>query len=113
MSATDAAVKLVEESLAEKNAELDKVAGPLAAEIKELDAFLKKITRGSKTSTSGPAIAEDDLVNAVAHVSKNGPAMAKDIAKFLETDTRKIARQLSAFASAGKIAGNKDEGYTA
>jgi hypothetical protein len=115
VSATDAAVKLVQESLDEKNAELDKVAGPLAAEIKELEAFLKKITRGSGTSasTSGPAIAEQDLLAAVAHVSKSGPAMAKDIAKFLETDTRKIARQLSAYAGAGKIAGNKDEGYTA
>ena len=110
MSATDAAVKLVQESLDEKNAELDKVAGPLAADIKKLEAFIKKNTKGT---TSAPAIAEEDLIAAVKHCSKEGAAGSKAIAKFLETDTRNIARRLASFASDGKISGNKDEGYTA
>lgn len=115
MSATDAIVKKTEEFLATKRAELEEKAGPLSAEVKELEAALKKLTRGSgsNSSSSGPSISEDDLIAAVAHCSKNGPASSKEIAKFLETDTRKIARQLSAFAQANKISGDKDEGYTA
>lgn len=114
MGAIDTIAKLTEETLAEKKAELDEKAGPLAAEVKELEAALKKLTKGSgSASSTGPAVAEGDLIEAVAHCSKNGPAIAKDIAKFLGTDTRKIARQLSAYAQAGKISGNKDNGYTA
>lgn len=111
MSATDAAVKLVEEDLTAKEKELEEKAGPLANEIATLKAFIKKNTKGS--ASTGPTVPEADLVAAVAHCSKQGPALAKDIAKFLGTDTRNIARRLSSFAGEGKIAGDKDEGYTA
>lgn len=115
MSATDAAVKLVEESLAEKNAELESKVGPLAAEIKELEAFLKKITRGSKTATGAPATSDEDLIAAVAHVSKSGPAKSPDVAKFLGVDPRTISRRLSAFAADPEkaVSGDKNAGYTA
>lgn len=114
MGATDAIAKLTEETLAEKKAELENKAGPLAAEVKELEAALKKITKGSgSTSANGPAVAENDLIEAVVHCSKSGPASSKEIAKFLGTDTRNIARRLSAFAQEGKISGDKDDGYTA
>lgn len=115
MSATDAAVKLVQESLDEKNGELEKVAGPLAAEIKELEAFLKKITRGTKVPGAPPATSDEDLIAAVGHVSKDGPAKSPDIAKFLGVDPRTISRRLSAFATddTKAVVGNKDTGYTA
>lgn len=113
MSATDAVVRLTEESLTEKNTELKEKVGPLSDEIKELEAALKKLTRGSNKTTDAPTVSEDDLLAAVAQCSKNGPASSKDIGKFLGTDTRNIARRLSAFAQDGKIGGNKDDGYTA
>lgn len=112
MSATDAIVRLTEESLAEKIKERDEKVGPLVTEIKDLEAALKKLTRGSGSGPSAPTVAEDDLLAAVAHVSKEGPASSKDIAKFLGTDTRNIARRLSSFASDGKISGDKDTGYS-
>lgn len=115
VSATDAAVKLVQESLDEKNAELDKVAGPLAAEIKELEAFLKKITRGSKTPGGPPATSDEDLIATVGKLtSAPGSAAVKspDIAKALGVDPRTISRRLAKHASEGTIAGNKDDGYT-
>lgn len=108
MGATDAAVKLVQESLAEKNAELDKVAGPLAAEIKELEAFLKKITRGTKVAGAPPATSDEVLLAAVGTEPKKSP----DIAKDLGVDPRTISRRLAKHAADGKIAGDKDSGYT-
>lgn len=113
MSATEAAVRLMEESLTEKKTELQEAVGPLADEINELEKFLKRLTKGSNTANSGPSIIEEDLIAAVAQCSKSGPASSKDIAKFLGTDTRKIARQLASYAAAEKISGNKDDGYTA
>jgi hypothetical protein len=112
VSASDAAVKLVEDALAEKQEEIDKVAGSLIVERDELVAFLKKATRGSKTGSS-PAVDEGDLLAAVAHCSKEGPAKSKDIAKFLGVDPRSISRKLSAWATEGKVQGNKDDGYSA
>jgi len=114
MSATDAIVELTQQKLAEVEAELESKVGPLAVERDELRKFLKKITKSSGGSDA-PATSDEDLVAAVAHVSKEGPAKSPDIAKFLGVDPRTISRRLSAFAKDDSVAisGDKDSGYTA
>lgn len=114
MSDTDvvgASIRLAEEALAEKQAELDKVAGPLVAEVNKIKAFIKKNTKGSGSGSTS-TVSDEDLLAAVGHASKNGPASSKEIAKVLATDTRNIARKLSKLASNGTIQGNKDDGYS-
>ena len=116
MSATDAAVKLVQESLDEKNVELDKVAGPLAKEIKELEAFLKKITRGTKVPGAPPATSDEDLIATVGKLTSapgSSPVKSPDIAKALGVDPRTISRRLAKHAVDGAISGDKDSGYSA
>jgi nitrogen fixation/metabolism regulation signal transduction histidine kinase len=108
----DATLKLAEESLAEKQAELEEKAGPLNAEIKSLESFLKKNKKGSSTTSGKPAVEDKDLLEAVAHLSKNGPTKTTDIAKFLGVSGQQIARKLSKHASEGTISGDKDSGYT-
>ena|ERR1039457_568476 len=116
VSATDAAVKLVQESLDEKNVELDKVAGPLAKEIKELEAFLKKITRGTKVPGAPPATSDEDLIATVGKLTSapgSSPVKSPDIAKALGVDPRTISRRLAKHAVDGAISGDKDSGYSA
>lgn len=114
MSATDKAVELVQQELGEKEAELESVAGPLAAEVKTLQAWIKKNTRGSSKAANGPKVSDEDLLVAVGHASKNGPAKSTDIAKVLDVDPRSIARTLSAWAKDDEspVNGDKDSGYT-
>ena len=107
-----AIVKLAEDSLAEKDAEIKSKVGNLLVERDELAAFIKKATRGSSNG-SAPATSEEDLIAAVGHSSKSGPAKTTDIAKFLSVDARTIARRLPALVEAGKISGNKEDGYAA
>jgi hypothetical protein len=111
----DKFVKEAEDALAKVEAEINSKVEPLVNEQKELKALIKRLTKGSSTAKSAPATSEEDLVAAVAHVSKTGPAKTVDIAKFLEVDSRTIARRLSALAgnAACAIVGNKDDGYTA
>ncbi len=106
-------INLTEAALAEKTAEIANLTGNLIIEEKDLKAALKKLKGGSKAANAAPATSDEDLLAAVAHVSKSGPAKSTDIAKFLEVDPRTISRRLSAFAKEGKISGDKDEGYAA
>lgn len=113
MSATEAAVKLVEDALTEKQTELDKLTGPLGVEVSELKTLLKKMTRGTgKKAGDAPATSDEDLLAAVKHASKAGPAKSPDVAKVLDVDPRTISRRLSAWAAEGKLQGNKESGYT-
>ena len=110
MSATDKAVELVQTELAEKETELEKVAGPLVEEVNVHKKWLKKNTKG--TAASAPAVSDEDLLAAVGHVAKSGPAKSTDIAKFLGVDPRTISRRLSAWAKSGDLQGDKDSGYS-
>lgn len=105
-------VKEVEEEIDVKNAEIAELTGNLVVEKDELVAALKKLTRGSKAPDAPPATSDAVLLEAVAHVSKDGPAKSPDIAKFLGVDPRTISRRLSAFAKDGTIQGDKDSGYS-
>lgn len=104
-----------QEALAKVEAEINSKVEPLVNEQKELKALIKRLTKGSGATKAAPTVPEEDLVAAVAHVSKNGPAKTKDIAEFLTVDSRSIARRLSALAQNSECAieGNKDDGYTA
>jgi hypothetical protein len=112
----DKFVTEAQEALAKVEAEINSKVEPLVNEQKELKALIKKLTKGGGgNAKSAPSVAEEDLVAAVAHVAKDGPAKTVDIAKFLEVDSRTIARRLSALAQNAECAieGNKDDGYTA
>lgn len=111
----DKFVKEAQDALAKVEAEINSKVEPLVNEQKELKALIKKLTKGSAGPKSAPATSDEDLIAGVAHVSKSGPAKTTDIAKFLEVDSRTIARRLSSLAQNPEIAieGNKDDGYTA
>jgi len=113
---------VVDKFITEAQDALDKVEDEIKSKVAdlvdkrdELVAILKKLKKGTNAPKSAPAISEEDLVAAVSHVSKTGPAKTTDIAKFLEVDSRTIARRLSALAGNAECAieGNKDDGYTA
>lgn len=111
----DKFVQEAQDALAKVEAEINSKVEPLVNEQKELKALIKKLTKGSSGPKSAPATSDEDLIAGVAHVSKSGPAKTTDIAKFLEVDSRTIARRLSSLAQNPEVAveGNKDDGYTA
>lgn len=108
-------VQEAKDALAKVEEEINAKVEPLVNQQKELKAFIKKNTKGTGSASSAPATSDEDLIAAVGHVSKDGPAKTTDIAKFLEVDSRTIARRLSALAQNAEVAveGNKDDGYTA
>lgn len=110
-----AAVRLIEEALAEKETEIQAKVGDLVTERDTLVADLKKLKRGTKAPGEAPATSDEDLTAAVAHCAKSGPAKTPDIAKFLEVDARTIARRLSKLAGdeGSVISGDKESGYSA
>lgn len=103
-----------EQALAKKEDEIKAKVSNLVEERDDLIALLKKLRRGSKAPNAAPTTSDEDLIAAVGHVSKTGPAKSPDIAKFLGVDPRTISRRLSAFAQDPEksVQGNKDDGYT-
>lgn len=107
-------VKEAENELASVEDEIKSKVADLVDKRDELVTILKKLKKGSKAPNAAPTTSDEDLVAAVAHVSKSGPAKSPDIAKFLGVDPRTISRRLSAFAQDPEkaVSGNKDDGYT-
>lgn len=111
-----ALIEMAEKRLAEVNEEIEAKVGPLATERDELTGALKKLKRGTKGPNEAPATSDEQLISTVGKLTSapdSAPVGSKEVAAALGVDVRTISRRLAKLATDGKIAGDKDAGYTA